>query len=140
MCYNDAIEGVLVSFDAVEFKDKESARIIADQPNIIVDITATFLYFKPGKNEVLQGTVMHIGEDFVELLVYGLFHAHIKLRDLNDPASVTLGDAITFKMKSSYIENTLNSSTSGTSGTSKPNAGGGNLRRDLLYTIRGSQK
>tara|TARA_R110002050_G_scaffold262974_1_gene403260 strand:- start:655 stop:1395 length:741 start_codon:yes stop_codon:yes gene_type:complete len=76
-----SLQGAVVSFKDVE-ASSELGRIMNDQPEIHVDLKASFLVFSPKPGEELTGIVSNIGYDHVGVVICEKFNATITAEDI----------------------------------------------------------
>lgn len=129
MFYHDYLEGVVVAFDEIEFVEEESARIIGEMPDLIVEVMTTLTYFKPRRGETLTGKISHIGPDFVDILIYGLFNGQIQKKDVKAFEERAVGDDVTMTVTSTFLERCSSGAGAGSSGMSRG--------LDLVFVVRG---
>ena len=81
--YNEDVQGVPISFSDLNFPPgKEYARILAEQYWLHVDVTTTFLVFKPTIGSTLCGQINKVSDSHVSLLIFGMFNASISSDEL----------------------------------------------------------
>lgn len=82
----EELNGVLLAYwDATP--DSSTGLLVRELPYIFVTVTFTALLFTPRAGMRVEGTVVQVGADHIGLLVLGLFHASIPLRDSDAAAA-----------------------------------------------------
>lgn len=76
--YNEDLQAVPLCFSKIEFDaGKESGKVIAEQPWIHVDLVTSLLLFRPMAGKTIHGTIDHVSDSHISLLLYGMFNASI---------------------------------------------------------------
>ncbi|KAL0215839.1 hypothetical protein P9112_008023 [Eukaryota sp. TZLM1-RC] len=76
MKYNHKYDGVVLSNTNISFPD-DSGAIIDDSPFCRFEATADLVIFSPSIGSKLSGSVVHVSEDHISMLVFGVFNASI---------------------------------------------------------------
>jgi DNA-directed RNA polymerase I subunit RPA43 len=76
--YSDELQGVPITFNEISFPPgKEHGRIIGERPWIHVDVSTTMLVFTPHLGLTLRGKINTMSDNYMSLLIYGMFNANI---------------------------------------------------------------
>mmetsp|Transcript_8354 Transcript_8354/g.16076 ORF Transcript_8354/g.16076 Transcript_8354/m.16076 type:complete len:178 (-) Transcript_8354:130-663(-) len=106
--YVDDFDGVVLSYSDVNILTKEPV-IHPYFPYFHLDVIATIVLFKPTKGSKMVGKVNKIGEDFIGLLILGVFNATIPKSDIGEEYKCKMDDQSWLHIKDSSKSITIGS-------------------------------
>ncbi|MCO5590852.1 hypothetical protein L7F22_044827 [Adiantum nelumboides] len=82
--YNEDIDGVVLAYLDLKIPSNKAKLLSGLSPYFRVNLTAKLLSFSPKTGMVLEGKVNKIEEDYIGVLVLGLFNAAIGVSDIRN--------------------------------------------------------
>lgn len=82
--YNEALDGVVLAYLDLKIPSRNAKILAGLSPYFRVNLTAKLLIFSPKMGMMLEGKVNKIEEDYIGVLVLGLFNAAIGVTDIRD--------------------------------------------------------